>query len=199
MPKTDSVNLERNKVINVEQLIMKFNLFCRTGQLAARAGTPGFRSPEVLMKLPNQTTGKNLLFVVCLFVCLLRLTGLFVWRMRSHLTVYSQPSSFANSSNSLSSSSLFNKYLGAWFIALVTPYCLPCLRAGTLCSAAVCAWGFYLLVFFCLQLWMCGQLGLSCSPFWAADIRFSKQGTTFRLWRKSSQFLAAKKLPRRLI
>ena len=32
---------------------------CRTGQTAPRAGTPGFRAPEVLMKYPDQTTGKK--------------------------------------------------------------------------------------------------------------------------------------------
>eukprot|EP00794_Sanderia_malayensis_P016231 gene16231-17868_t len=36
--------------------------FCcsRSGQVAPRAGTPGFRSPEVLMKLPNQTTAVDI-------------------------------------------------------------------------------------------------------------------------------------------
>ncbi len=29
----------------------------RKGQVASRAGTPGFRAPEVLLKCPNQTTG----------------------------------------------------------------------------------------------------------------------------------------------
>ena len=32
--------------------------FCRVPQNASRAGTPGFRAPEVLMKYPDQTTGK---------------------------------------------------------------------------------------------------------------------------------------------
>ena len=30
---------------------------CRSHQTAPRAGTPGFRAPEVLLKYPNQTTG----------------------------------------------------------------------------------------------------------------------------------------------
>eukprot|EP00795_Rhopilema_esculentum_P010399 gene10399-19100_t len=36
--------------------------FCcsRSGQNAPRAGTPGFRSPEILMKLPNQTTAVDI-------------------------------------------------------------------------------------------------------------------------------------------
>ena len=33
-------------------------LFCRSSQHAPRAGTPGFRAPEVLMKYPDQTTGR---------------------------------------------------------------------------------------------------------------------------------------------
>ncbi|XP_075471675.1 cell division cycle 7-related protein kinase isoform X2 [Ascaphus truei] len=33
----------------------------RRQQVAPRAGTPGFRAPEVLTKCPNQTTGKSLL------------------------------------------------------------------------------------------------------------------------------------------
>ncbi len=32
---------------------------CRVNQVAPRAGTPGFRSPEVLMKCPDQTTGEK--------------------------------------------------------------------------------------------------------------------------------------------
>lgn len=38
----------------------------RSGQVAPRAGTPGFRSPEVLMKLPNQTTGIFAFLDLCL-------------------------------------------------------------------------------------------------------------------------------------
>ena len=34
------------------------SLCCRCQQIAPRAGTPGFRAPEVLLKYPNQTTGE---------------------------------------------------------------------------------------------------------------------------------------------
>ena len=36
---------------------IKNSFFTRPIQEASRAGTPGFRPPEVLMKCPQQTTG----------------------------------------------------------------------------------------------------------------------------------------------
>lgn len=41
---------------------------------APRAGTPGYRSPEVLLKYPHQTTGtlQNMIFRGCFFARLIR-------------------------------------------------------------------------------------------------------------------------------
>ena len=38
-------------------IIYSHHVICSLGQKSPRAGTPGFRPPEVLLKYPNQTTG----------------------------------------------------------------------------------------------------------------------------------------------
>ena len=38
--------------------MIKMFVFFRANQVAPRAGTPGFRSPEVLLKCPDQSTGR---------------------------------------------------------------------------------------------------------------------------------------------
>lgn len=42
----------------------------RKAQAAPRAGTPGFRPPEVLLKYPQQTTGKRIFFHLLMFYAL---------------------------------------------------------------------------------------------------------------------------------
>ena len=44
---------------------------CRSHQNAPRAGTPGFRAPEVLLKCPNQTTAVDVWSAGVIFLCLL--------------------------------------------------------------------------------------------------------------------------------
>lgn len=44
---------------------------CRSHQNAPRAGTPGFRAPEVLLKCPHQTTAVDVWSAGVIFLCLL--------------------------------------------------------------------------------------------------------------------------------
>jgi len=45
----------------MSKLLLRFMfIIYRPRQKAPRAGTPGFRSPEVLMRLPKQTTGDSI-------------------------------------------------------------------------------------------------------------------------------------------
>jgi len=44
---------------------------CRPNQIAPRAGTPGFRAPEVLMKHPLQTTAVDIWSSGVILLCLL--------------------------------------------------------------------------------------------------------------------------------
>lgn len=44
---------------------------CRSNQNAPRAGTPGFRAPEVLLKCPNQTTAVDMWSAGVILLCIL--------------------------------------------------------------------------------------------------------------------------------
>ena len=44
---------------------------CRANQNAPRAGTPGFRAPEVLLKCPQQTTAVDIWSAGVILLCLL--------------------------------------------------------------------------------------------------------------------------------
>ncbi len=44
---------------------------CRSHQAAPRAGTPGFRAPEVLLKSPSQTTAVDMWSAGVIFLCVL--------------------------------------------------------------------------------------------------------------------------------
>ena len=46
-------------------------LTCRSNQNAPRAGTPGFRAPEVLLKCPNQTTAVDMWSAGVILLCIL--------------------------------------------------------------------------------------------------------------------------------
>ena len=46
-------------------------LTCRSNQNAPRAGTPGFRAPEVLLKCPNQTTAVDVWSAGVILLCIL--------------------------------------------------------------------------------------------------------------------------------
>ena len=60
---------------NYAHLSIKFfstsTLCCRTQQNAPRAGTPGFRAPEVLLKCPHQTTAVDIWSAGVILLCLL--------------------------------------------------------------------------------------------------------------------------------
>ena len=51
-------------------MIKTFLVIISPRQKAPRAGTPGFRSPEVLMRYPKQSTGKNCT-VIFILLCVL--------------------------------------------------------------------------------------------------------------------------------
>ena len=48
-----------------------YSHYCRSHQNAPRAGTPGFRAPEVLLKCPNQTTAVDVWSAGVILLCLL--------------------------------------------------------------------------------------------------------------------------------
>lgn len=55
----------------VWSIIMNLIFPHRANQQAPRAGTPGFRAPEVLMKFPDQSTGMLKFLLLYIRTCLL--------------------------------------------------------------------------------------------------------------------------------
>lgn len=81
---------------------------CRGHQNAPRAGTPGFRSPEVLLKCPNQTTAVDIWSGGIIMLCLL--SGRYpFFRAYDDMTALAQIISVIGSSECIKSASDIGK------------------------------------------------------------------------------------------
>ena len=65
------LHLRLSLPILLSRTFLRLSLSSRSQQTAPRAGTPGFRAPEVLLKYPHQTTAVDIWSAGVIFLCIL--------------------------------------------------------------------------------------------------------------------------------
>lgn len=109
--------LQLYKFILIILIFVLFLVLSRSHQNAPRAGTPGFRSPEVLLKYPNQTTAVDIWSGGIMMLCLL--SGRYpFFRAYDDLTALAQIISISGSSDCIKTADNLGKK-NFFFIAFV--------------------------------------------------------------------------------